>query len=68
MTITLRRTKCIGCGACASVCSDVFMISPQDGKSSLKDKDLSDVQVLETEIACCKEAAGICPVKCIEII
>ncbi len=66
MQITLDRSKCIGCGACASVCSDVFKIA-NDGKSSLKDAELSNLQKIETEIACPKEAVEVCPVKCIEV-
>ncbi|MCG2690341.1 ferredoxin [Candidatus Parcubacteria bacterium] len=66
MQITLDRLKCIGCGACASVCSDVFKMA-HDGKSSLKDAELSDLQKIETEIACPKEAVEICPVKCIKV-
>lgn len=66
MQIILDRSKCIGCGACASVCSDVFKIA-NDGKSSLKDIELSDLQKIETAIACPKEAVEVCPVKCIII-
>ncbi|MBM4177573.1 ferredoxin [Candidatus Gribaldobacteria bacterium] len=66
MQITLNRLKCIGCGACSTVCPDVFKIT-NDGKSSLKDVELKDLQAIESEIACAKEAAGICPVKCIQI-
>ena len=66
MRITLDRKKCIGCGACASVCSDVFKMA-SDGKSSLKDVELNPFQEIETEIACPKEAIEVCPVKCIEV-
>jgi len=30
------REKCIGCGACAAICSDVFELA-SDGKAKVKD-------------------------------
>lgn len=42
------KKKCIGCGACVSVCPDVFELV--DGKS----KVMSDED--------CEDAVGVCPV------
>lgn len=50
---------CIGCGACASVCEEVFEM--KDGKAHVKEgqeKSTAD---------CCKEASDSCPVTAIKI-
>jgi ferredoxin len=52
------RGKCIGCGACVSVCPDNWVM---DGdKSKPKKTQLK-------ELGCNKEAADSCPVNCITI-
>ncbi len=52
------REKCIGCGACVSVCDNWKM--DDDGKAKLKKTEVE-------EVGCNKEAAEICPVQCIKI-
>lgn len=61
MKVTVDKTKCIGCGACASIEPAVFRINPEDGKSEADQKE-----VVGREQAC-KEAAGVCPVLAIMI-
>ncbi len=58
MKVSVDGEKCIGCGACVSVCPDVFELG-DDGKSTVKEK--------ETEMECCKEAKDICPVDAISV-
>jgi ferredoxin len=54
-----ERDKCIGCGACASICPANWEIA-DDGKSRPKKISLDD-------IGCNQEAADACPVSCIKI-
>lgn len=62
------RNICIGCGACAAVCSAYWEMS-SDGKSTLKGaKKNSNVHNLElNEIGCNMDAAQSCPVNCIHV-
>ena len=63
MKITQEHEKCIGCGACVALCGDHWEMR-DDGKAGLK----GGKDELETEDAgCSKEAANICPVKCIHV-
>jgi ferredoxin len=56
----INKEKCIGCGLCASLCSDVFEIG-DDGKSQIiKDADL------KANEKCAQEAKEGCPVSAIE--
>ncbi|MDD5430725.1 MAG: ferredoxin [Candidatus Pacebacteria bacterium] len=66
--IIQERNKCIGCGACVSVCPSMFEMS-EDSKATLKNsKENSGNLELETADAdCAKEAADVCPVKIIKI-
>lgn len=59
--ITIDQKKCIGCGACASVCSEVFELKEKNGemKAFAKQK--------ETNSLCAKEAADVCPVQAIKL-
>ena len=57
--IIYERDKCIGCGACASICPENWEIA-DDGKSKPKKTALDD-------ISCNQEAADACPVSCIKI-
>ena len=50
--------SCIGCGACVSICPEVFELN-ENGKSIVKQK--------ETDLDCAKEAKETCPVGAIEI-
>ena len=52
------REACIGCGACASICSDNWEM--KGSKSYPKKTDLTD-------IGCNQDAADACPVQCIKI-
>lgn len=45
------RSKCIGCGACVSICPNVFEL--KDGKSHVKSNDN------------CEDAVDACPVAAI---
>ena len=56
MKVSVDKEKCIGCGACVSVCPDVFEMG-DEGKSEAKKK--------ECDLDCCKEAKDICPVDAI---
>lgn len=69
MKIIIDKTKCIGCGSCASVCPKVFELT-EDGKSHLKGalfaQEKEEIAVPEIE-ECVKDAKEICPVGAIEI-
>lgn len=58
---TVDLEKCIGCGACASLCSEVFSLDDNTGK----------IKVLDTDYAknaeCIKEAVDSCPANAIEL-
>jgi len=51
--VKVDKEKCIGCGACASVCPEGFEIV--DGKSRVKNE----------KAKCIDEAINICPVEAI---
>ncbi len=57
MTVKVDKGKCIGCGACVSLCSDVFEM--KDGKSNVKK------QPEDTE--CAEDAEEACPVDAITV-
>ncbi len=57
MKVKVDKEKCIGCGACVSVCGEVFEM--KDGKANVKEK--------ETDKKCVKEAEESCPVQAIKI-
>ncbi len=63
-----EREKCIGCGACVSVCPEHWEMK-DDGKAFLKDsKQVGEKFEKEIEaIGCNKEAAESCPVNIIHI-
>ncbi len=65
-----ERDKCIGCGACASMCSQYWTMG-DDGKSDLKGAiQVSNSENYELELdslICNNEAADACPVQCILI-
>jgi len=56
MKVKVNKEKCIGCGACESICPKVFKM--KDGKAVAKS---------ETNEKCAKEAADSCPVQAIEV-
>lgn len=57
--ITQERAKCIGCGACVSICPENWEMK-DDGKSAPKKTTVSDV-------GCNQEAAEACPVQIIKV-
>jgi len=57
MKVKVDTNKCIGCGACESVCPKVFVL--KEGKAIAK--------VKETNEKCAKEAAETCPVQAIKL-
>ncbi len=56
--ISIDKEKCIGCGACVSLCPAVFELG-NDGKAQVKENP--------TEAECVKEAAKTCPAEAIEV-
>lgn len=62
------RENCIGCGACAAICPDMWEMT-SDGKSSIiGGKKTKDGEMLETDdVKCSLEAAQSCPVNVIHI-
>jgi len=57
-TIQVDQAKCIGCGLCASICSDVFELD-ENGKARVKDAAACD------KAGCCQQALDNCPAKAI---
>ncbi len=60
MKVTVNKDLCIGCGACAAICEDVF---------ELNDEGLSEVivdKVSEDDEESVKEAIESCPTSAIE--
>lgn len=55
--IKVDEKKCIGCGLCANMCSQVFKMNDQNKSEVISQKDKN----------CAKEAAEACPVKAIII-
>lgn len=55
--VELDKDACIGCGACAAACADVFEM----------EGDKAIVKEAETEKECANEAAEACPVDCITV-
>lgn len=56
--IKVDKDKCIGCGACESICPEIFEI--KDSKSSPK-------KPVTEKLTCEKEAEEVCPVKAISV-
>lgn len=60
MKVKVNEDACIGCGACAAICSEVFEIN-DEGLSSVKVDTVSEA---DTDSA--KEAIESCPTGAIE--
>ena len=54
--IKVDHEKCIGCGACSSLCPNVFEVK-EDGKSHIISEDCKDCN--------CDDAINSCPVRAI---
>lgn len=54
--VKIDKEKCIGCGACVSLCEEVFEM--KDGKAHVK---------AQKNIPCVKEAIDACPVDAISV-
>ncbi len=53
--VKIDKTKCIGCGACQSICPEVFEMT-DDNKVKIKS---------QKDVPCVKEAIESCPVDAI---
>jgi len=61
MTVDVDHVSCIGCGACAELCPDVFAMDDRTGKAR--------VIIFEAiDKGCIEEAIAICPAECISWI
>jgi len=58
MAISVDKNLCIACGACVSLCPDVFRINENDGKAEAFSQKNED---------CAKGAASSCPVQAISV-
>ncbi len=69
MKIILNPKKCVGCGACVSICDKHFVIK-EDQRSHLIDPESvaaeKETKNIETP-DCSKDAADNCPVSAISI-
>ena len=50
MKFKVDKDVCIGCGACASICDEVFEIK-DDGYAEASDKEITDEEVKENAIS-----------------
>ncbi len=60
MKVKVNRDSCIGCGACAAICDDVFEID-DEGLSTVKQEDVEDDKKQEVQ-----DAIDSCPTGAIE--
>jgi ferredoxin len=51
----INKEKCIGCGLCASICEEVFVMG-RDGKAMVR---------AQKKLPCVKDAIESCPVRAI---
>ncbi|MDD4333525.1 MAG: ferredoxin [Patescibacteria group bacterium] len=57
MSINIDKNLCIGCGACAAMCPDAFVMN-NDGKAEVAKDEVSE---------CAKNAAASCPTQAIAV-
>lgn len=55
MKVKVNKDACIGCGACASICPEVFELN-DEGLSEVKEEEVKDE--LQDEV---RDAADSCP-------
>lgn len=60
MKVKVNEDACIGCGACAAICDEVFEIN-DEGISTVRVDEVS-----ENDEDACKEAIESCPTGAIE--
>lgn len=60
VTVKVDKKLCIGCGACASQCPNIFKMI--GGKSVVQ-----KAKVEGDDASCAKDAEGICPVGAISV-
>lgn len=58
--IFIDKIKCIGCGTCEAMCSNIFEVV--DGKSKVKKDKLE-----EKDTECAREAEKACPTQAIKV-
>ncbi len=58
MTVSVDQGKCIGCGACVSLCPQIFEL--KEGKSHVKEEEPEDED-------CAEKAVDSCPVNAITV-
>ncbi|MHC1727432.1 MAG: ferredoxin [Syntrophobacteraceae bacterium] len=56
--VDLDNECCIGCGACADLCPDIFEMDDRSGLARLIIFEVKDR-------ACIEEAIALCPAECI---
>ena len=61
MKVKVNKDACIGCGACAAICDEVFEIN-EEGLSEAKIEEVKEE--LQDEV---RDAADSCPTGAIEI-
>ncbi len=61
MKVKVNRDSCIGCGACAAICDQVFEID-DEGLSTVKNAEVEESHKQEVQ-----DAADSCPTGAIEV-
>jgi ferredoxin len=68
--VTQDRIQCIGCGSCAAMCPDIWVMRA-DGKAGLvgakEDPELEEIVIDETKIEKAREVEKACPVDAAKI-
>ena len=61
MKVKVNKDACIGCGACAAICDEVFELE-DDGLSTAKTNDVANKDSQDV-----RDAADACPTGAIEV-
>jgi ferredoxin len=68
--ITQDRIECIGCGSCAAMCPDIWVMR-SDGKAGLvgakEDPEIEEIIIDESKIQKAREVEESCPVNAAKI-